>query len=160
MHPRPNQLGALCCDQCSGHTGGHFAAAPAATAAPGVPADAVQDALTATRLELVQAAQDLGALLDESWRNYLSLPRGIFSGHAVPTVESLEQALKRFEAVTADSRYKVLLDRQEFQQLYGLLQTYTEQVRQALATRRHVAVGQHRIPGAHPLVVGQPAVDG
>ena len=105
-------------------------AAPAATV-PGVPANAAQDELTATRLELVQAAQELGSLLDESWRNYLSLPRGVFTGHGVPTVESLEQALKRYEAVAADNRYKVLLDRQEFQQLYGLLQTYTEQVRQA-----------------------------
>ena len=60
----------------------------------------------------------------------LALPRGVFSGHTMPTVESLEQALRRYEAVNADSRYKVLLDRQEFQQLYGLLQTYFEQVRQ------------------------------
>jgi lipid-binding SYLF domain-containing protein len=104
-------------------------AAPAA-AAPGVPVNTAQDSLTATRLELVQAAQELGVLLDESWRNYLSLPRGVFSGHGVPTVESLELAIKRFEAVAADNRYKALLDRQEFQQLYGLLQTYAEQVRQ------------------------------
>ena len=70
-------------------------------------------------------------MLDESWRNYLALPRGVFTGHAVPTIESLEQALRRYEAVAADSLYQVLLDRQEFQQLYGLLQMYTEQVRQA-----------------------------
>ena len=128
--PATNQLGAYAPTNVPGTPAAISPGSPATTT-PGVPADAVQDGLTATRLELVQAAQDMGALLDESWRNYLSLPRGIFSGHAVPTVESLEQALKRFEAVAADSRYKVLLDRQEFQQLYGLLQTYTEQVRQS-----------------------------
>lgn len=106
---------------------------PAASGAalPGAPtADLGADAIDATRLELVQAAQEMGALLDESWRNYLSLPRGIFSGQALPTIESLDQALKRYEAVMADRRYQTLLDRAEFQQLYGLLQTYTEQVRQ------------------------------
>jgi len=114
------------------------AAPPAASAMPANAAPAntaqtntAQDTFTATRLELVQAAQELGAMLDESWRNYLALPRGVFTGHAVPTIESLEQALRRYEAVIADSRYQLLLDRQEFQQLYGLLQTYTEQVRQA-----------------------------
>jgi len=110
------------------------ASVPAASGAavPGAPtADLGTDAIDATRLELVQAAQEMGALLDESWRNYLSLPRGIFSGQALPMIESLDQALKRYEAVTADRRYQTLLDRAEFQQLYGLLQTYTEQVRQA-----------------------------
>jgi hypothetical protein len=53
----------------------------------------------------------------------------VFAGDSLPTVESLDQALQRFEAITRDSRYQVLLDRPEFQQLYGLLQTYTEQVR-------------------------------
>ena len=94
------------------------AVAPATTppAAPAIPAagvagEAAQRELTATRLELAQAAQDLGLLLDETWRNYLALPRGVFSGPTVPSVESLELALKRYEAVVADSRYKVLLDR-------------------------------------------------
>lgn len=100
-------------------------------APPAMSANAGSEALNATRLELAQAAQDLGPLLDESWRNYLALPRGVFSGENIPTVESLEQSLKRFEAIEKDSRYKVLQDRPEFQQLYGLLRTYVEQVRQA-----------------------------
>jgi lipid-binding SYLF domain-containing protein len=96
--------------------------------------DASLDSLHATRLELVRAAQEMGALLDESWRNYLALPRGVFSGSGLPSVESLEQSLTRLDAVTRDNRYQELLDRQEFQQLHGLLQLYTEQVRQAAAT--------------------------
>ncbi|MHB0957919.1 MAG: lipid-binding SYLF domain-containing protein [Pirellulaceae bacterium] len=98
---------------------------------PAPPAVPGGETLDASRLELVQAAQDLGALLDESWRNYLALPRGVFSGEGIPTVESLEQSVKRFEAVSKDERYRVLLDRPEYQQLYGLLQTYLEQVRLA-----------------------------
>jgi hypothetical protein len=100
-------------------------------AAPAIPTSTGNDALHATRQELAQAAQDLGALLDDSWRNYLALPRSVFSGNGTPTMESLDQSLKRFEAITKDNRYKVLLDRPEFQQLYGLLQTYAAQVRQA-----------------------------
>ena len=102
--------------------------------------------LTATRLELVQAAQELGALLDESWRNYLSLPRGVFSGHTVPDRGESRAGAQAFEAVAADSRYKVLLDRQEFQQLYGLLQTYTEQVRQANRAQRRRPRASRRRP--------------
>jgi lipid-binding SYLF domain-containing protein len=99
-------------------------------APPVTSASTGNDALHATRLELAQAAQDMGALLDESWRNYLALPRSVFSGNGVPTMESLDQSLRRFEAITKDNRYKVLLDRPEFQQLHGLLQTYADQVRQ------------------------------
>ncbi len=95
--------------------------------------DATLDGLEATRLELVRAAQEMGAILDESWRNYLALPRGVFSGSSIPSVESLEQSLKRFDAIGREARYKLLLDRPEFQQLHGLLQTYTQQVRAAAA---------------------------
>jgi hypothetical protein len=101
-----------------------------ADARAGLP-DAALDGLQATRLELVRAAQEMGAILDEPWRNYLALPRGVFSGSSMPSVESLEQSLKRFEAISRDPRYQLLLDRPEYQQLYGLLQTYTQQVRAA-----------------------------
>jgi hypothetical protein len=83
----------------------------------------------ATRRELAAAAQQLGALLDDSWRRYLSLPNGVFSGNGVPSVESLEQSLRRFDVVTRDSRYNLLLERQEFQHVHRLLKTYTDQVR-------------------------------
>lgn len=101
-------------------------------ARPAAP-DAALNALEATRLELVRAAQEMGALLDEPWRNYLALPRGVFSGSSIPSVDSLEQSLKRFEVVNRESRYQLLLDRPEYQQLYGLLQTYTQQVRASAA---------------------------
>jgi SH3 domain-containing YSC84-like protein 1 len=91
------------------------------------------DASEATRLELAAAAEQLGTLLDEAWRRYLALPRGVFSGEGVPSVESLEQSLRRFNRVARDSLYQVLLDRAEFQQVHGLLKIYTEQVRGVMA---------------------------
>jgi hypothetical protein len=89
------------------------------------------DDTNATRQQLADAAGQLGTLLDESWRQYLALPKVVFSGSGVPTVESLEQALARYERVTKDERYRVLLERDEFQRALNLLRTYTQQVRVA-----------------------------
>ena len=81
--PATNQLGAYAPTNVPGTPAAISPNSPATTT-PGVPADAVQDGLTATRLELVQAAQDMGALLDESWRNYLSLPARHLCGPRCP----------------------------------------------------------------------------
>jgi SH3 domain-containing YSC84-like protein 1 len=120
-------------------TGTAAAASPLGSATPPVRPTATAEALDATRIEVVLAAQDLGAILSESWRNYLALPRGVFFGDGVPTVESLEQVLQRYQTVQRDPQYQTLIDRPEFQQLMGLLQSYTEQVREATAA-----------PGANP----------
>jgi lipid-binding SYLF domain-containing protein len=117
-------------------TGTAAAASPPGPANPATPParpTATAEALDATRIEVVLAAQDLGAILSESWRNYLALPRGVFFGDGVPTVESLEQVLQRYQTVQRDPQYQTLIDRPEFQQLMGLLQSYTEQVREATA---------------------------
>jgi hypothetical protein len=107
---------------------------------------ATAEALDATRIEVVHAAQNLGAILDESWRNYLALPRGVFFGDGVPTVDSLEQVLQRYRTVQRDPQYRTLIDRPEFLELMGLLQSYAEQVRDATAA-----------PGASPSAnVGTP----
>ncbi len=83
-----------------------------------------------TRRELARSAQQLGSLLNDSWRQYLSLPKGVLSGEGVPSLESLQQSLARFDAVAKDSKYEVLLRRPEYQETCRLLRTYTEQVRQ------------------------------
>ncbi len=105
------------------------------------------DPLDATRRELAQSAKQLGSLLNESWRQYLALPKGVFSGEGVPTQESLQQSLTRFDAVAKDSRYNRLLRRQEFQQTYGLLRTYLEHVRLL-----------NEIPAAIPSAGAPPAI--
>ena len=99
------------------------------------------------RIELVHAAQNLGAILDESWRNYLALPRGVFFGDGIPTADSLDQVLLRYEALGKDGRYRPLLDRAEFQQLYGLLQSYAEQVRKATAASTANPSASLGVPG-------------
>ena len=110
------------------------------------------DPLEATRRELATAAEQLGRLLDDSWRRYLSLPKGVLSGEGVPSVESLEQSLMRFERVTRDSRYSVLLEREEFQQVYGLLRTYVEQVRKRSSEAALPSAGTGYRPGASATI--------
>ena len=85
--------------------------------------------LDTTRRELAQTASQLGALLDEHWRNYLALPKAVFSGTGVPTMQSLDESLARFDTVAKDQRYRVLLDRAEFRKAHQLLRQYAELVR-------------------------------
>lgn len=93
--------------------------------------DAPLDSLETTRQQLATAARNLGGLLDESWRQYLALPQGVFSGEGVPTIESLQRSLRRFETVTDESKYRVLLQREEFQEAYQTLRRYYERVEAA-----------------------------
>ncbi|MFO7901802.1 MAG: lipid-binding SYLF domain-containing protein [Pirellulaceae bacterium] len=86
------------------------------------------DSMETTRQQLAAAAKDLGGLLDESWRQYLALPQGVFTGEGVPTVDSLRRSLRRFETVANESKYSVLLQRHEFQKAYETLRRYHEQV--------------------------------
>lgn len=119
----------------------------AAPAAPPTRPTPTADVLDATRIEVVFAAQNLGALLNESWRNYLALPQGVFSGGDVPTVESLEQVLQRYRTVQQNAQYQTLIDCPEFQELMGLLQSYTEQVREATAAPGTSPSANMGIPG-------------
>lgn len=120
------------------NAGGPLTGSAAPAAPPARPA-ATAEAIDATRIEVVLAAQNLGAILNESWRNYLALPIGVFSGGGVPTVESLDQVLQRYRTVQQNPQFKTLVDRPEFQELMGLLQSYTEQIREATTA-----------PGANP----------
>lgn len=126
-------------------------AAPPSGNASATGAAANSDSITSletTRQELARSAQSLGALLDESWRQYLSLPQGVFSGAATPTAESLRQSLQRFDAVTRDSRYNLLLQRKEFQDTYKLLKAYLQRVEAATPALTPPAVGSAPRTGA------------
>ncbi len=102
------------------------------------PATPTGQTLEITRQELAKSATNLGAILDASWRNYLSLPEEIYTGRGIPTKESLQQAMQRFDAIAKEGKYNALLQRQEFQQTYGLLRTYSQHV----ATVSTPAAGQ------------------
>lgn len=105
-------------------------APPAAVGSPAGPPTPIA-AMEQTRTQLSQAGQELGNLLDEQWRTYLALPKGVFTGEGTPTVASLQEALQRFNAAAADSRYSVLQARPEFQRAYNLLRQYVAQVEAA-----------------------------
>ncbi len=92
------------------------------------PVDSPQD-IDTTRQSLVAAAKKLGALLNDSWRMYLALPQQVFSGGAPPPLNKLDVVIERFDRVTKDPRYRQLTQRQEFKQLYELLQVYRQQLR-------------------------------
>ncbi len=101
---------------------------PASTPASGPRGTPSAQALEITRQELAKSAKNLGAILDDSWRTYLSLPENIYTGEGTPTKESLHQSLQRFDAIAKEGKYNTLLKRKEFQQTYSLLRTYTEQI--------------------------------
>ncbi len=124
-----------------------------ARGAPAAAASQRTSPLDTTRRELAQSAQQLGSLLNDSWRQYLALPKGVFSGEGVPTPESLQQSLARFDAVAKDSRYDLLLKRNEFQQTYALLRTYLEQVSQLNAIPLAIPSADATLtPGTSPTI--------
>ncbi len=84
--------------------------------------------IEATRQNLVEAAKQLGGLLDDNWRSYLALPTDIFTGAKVPPSQTLDQTLQRFDAVARDPQFQALNQRKEFQQVVSLLRTYAQQV--------------------------------
>jgi lipid-binding SYLF domain-containing protein len=88
--------------------GPHLAAAPALS-----PRDA-----------LAQSASELHSMVDDGWRRYLALPREVFEGQNPPSVDSLHQALRQYDRVAADPKYKALADRREFRSTHRLLGEY------------------------------------
>ena len=78
------------------------------------------------RGRLMNASQRLNSRVDPSWQKYLSLPPEINSPAGQPKPEELEAAVKRYKAVAADAKYKVLTQRPEFQETYGLLKAYRD----------------------------------
>ena len=92
-------------------------AAPAVLPAPQQVAD-----LLAVRQKLITASQRLNGLVDEQWRNYLTLPPEIYAGNREPTAEAMAQAAARFQAVAANPQYATLSSRPEFVETSQLLQ--------------------------------------
>jgi hypothetical protein len=76
------------------------------------------------RKELARSATELYRLVDPQWQSYLALPAQVFSDHEHVSVELLEQSLARFDNVVADSRYRNLVARPEFQTTHSALRAY------------------------------------
>ena len=93
---------------------------PAFVVAPPTVAISERDAL---RRELSDSAARMFAVIDGQWRQYLSLPREIFTeDHGPAAAEQMRETLARYGAVAADPRYRALVDRREFAQTYSTLQ--------------------------------------
>jgi lipid-binding SYLF domain-containing protein len=100
---------------------------PAAPQAPGN--------LESARQQLDAVSRQLAANLDDQWSKFLALPPEVYMPNQSPNLQSIEQAISRYEAVAADPRYTALTSRPEFQDtLKGLwrlgeLQQGTQQLR-------------------------------
>ncbi len=107
---------------------------PQAADVAGQPPNAAPAAMDATpsaamseanlRGQLATASQRLQPLLDENWRRFLALPVEVYEGTNPPSVESLQQAATRFDAVARNPQYAALAQRQEFQSAYQTLRAY------------------------------------
>lgn len=78
------------------------------------------------RGQLVQLAPQLYEILDPKWREYLAMPSGLFLNGPHPSVEQLNETLRRFDAVVSSRQYESLAARPEFQSVYGVLRHYQQ----------------------------------
>lgn len=85
-----------------------------------VSAAANQTAAQMTSVDLPLASQSLNRILDANWQNYLALPADLNADSA-----TWANVVKRFDRVATDPQYSTLSARPEFQQLYGLVKSYS-----------------------------------
>lgn len=79
------------------------------------------------RGRLDQSSRQLGALLDDRWKQYLAMPAEVYAADAPPpSVQALDWSLKHFDEVAANPAYRDLAARPEFQQTHQLLREYAE----------------------------------
>ena len=78
--------------------------------------------------QLATASQRLGLVLDDNWKQFLALPPSIYAGTGAPPAASMNDVLKRFDAVAKDPRYSALMQRPEFRETYTMLQSYVKQM--------------------------------
>jgi lipid-binding SYLF domain-containing protein len=99
--------------------------APNAAAQPPAPgSQAAIEAENSTRLKLAGASQQLQTLVDNTWKQFLSLPAEVYQGNVPPSIESLAAALARYDAVAGNPQYAALVQRAEFQTAHTLLKQY------------------------------------
>ena len=70
----------------------------------------------ATRQQLDMASRQLFAKVDNSWQQYLALPREVYTPGQVPSAQETQQALKKYEDVARNPQYAPLQSTPEFQQ--------------------------------------------
>jgi len=78
----------------------------------------------ALRQDLAAAWPRLSPMLDNRWQAYLAMPREVFTGQYDPSMDTLATVISHYDIVAADSRYRLLTDKQSFQTAHQLLREY------------------------------------
>jgi len=86
-----------------------------------VPAETAQAELT--RRQLVSDWQELSAVLDDRWRNYLMPPREVLEGQPVDAA-TLRDKLQHYAVVASDQQYAALWQSPEFAATYQRFHEY------------------------------------
>jgi hypothetical protein len=86
---------------------------PAATSQ--VVAPQAPNSLESARQQLDASSRQLAAGLDNQWKQYLALPAEIYIPNHMPNVESLHQAILRYETVSREPQYAALTNQPAFQ---------------------------------------------
>ena len=98
--------------------GGPVAAAPpmqpVAAAGPVPVPQALSEAEVAKR-QLDASSRQLAANLDDQWKQYLALPAELYMPNHMPTIEEIEQAIRRYETVSRQPQYASLTNQPAFQ---------------------------------------------
>jgi lipid-binding SYLF domain-containing protein len=86
--------------------------------------------MAADDLRKVLAAQSgrLSALISSQWQRYLALPAEVYAENQLPNVDALKTALQQFDRVAADTSYRGLTQRAEFQATHESLRQYVQQL--------------------------------
>jgi lipid-binding SYLF domain-containing protein len=82
----------------------------AAPVAPAPPSE-----IEIAKQQLDAASRQLAANLDDRWKVYLALPPELYMPNHMPSVEELEQAIHRYEAVSQQPQYASLTSQPAFQ---------------------------------------------
>jgi hypothetical protein len=86
-----------------------------------VPVPQSPNNLESARQQLDAASRQLAASLDDQWKQYLALPAEIYIPNHSPSMESIEQAINRYETVSENPKYAALTNQAAFQDtLQGL----------------------------------------
>lgn len=80
----------------------------------------------ATRQQLERASRQLSANLDENWKRYLELPPEVYTPNQMPSQQSLQQVVSRYEDVSRRPEYAALQTRPEFQEALHALRQLSE----------------------------------
>ncbi len=67
------------------------------------------------RQQLDASSRQLAANLDDRWKQFLALPAEVYIPNHTPSIEEIEQALKRYETVSKQPQYAALTNQLAFQ---------------------------------------------